>query len=69
MPHSNQGEWLRHVFQEAVRREAQYQARYAFLAGTVREDKLKAMFSEFAAVSGQRVKLLKAEMKHFNPKY
>lgn len=68
MPHSIEGE-LFHIFQEAVRREAQYQARFAFLSNTAGDEKLKALFNEFVAVSRRRLQHLKTEMKHFNIKY
>lgn len=63
-----QGELMNNAFKEAVHREEQRQARYAHLSKTIMDQRLKAMFSDFAASSRNHLQQLKAEMKNVNIK-
>jgi len=69
MPKLTQGELLNIAFKEAIHREEQYEARFTYLSKTIKDDKLKAMFNDFAGSSRKRLTQLKAEMNNFNIKY
>lgn len=63
-----QGELLNNAFKEAVHREEQWEARYVHLAKIIKDERLRAIFNDFALSSGKHLKQLKAEMKNFNIK-
>ena len=63
-----QGELMNNAFKEAVHREEQRQARYAYLSKTIKDKRLKEMFNDFAATCLEHLKQLKAEMINFNIK-
>lgn len=63
-----QGELMNNAFKEAVHREEQRQARYAYLSKTIKDERLRAMFNDFDVSCREHLKQLKGEMKNFNIK-
>lgn len=63
-----QGELMNNAFKEAVHREEERQSRYSHLAKNIKDERLKAMFNDFALTSKDHMKQLKAEMKNHNIK-
>lgn len=63
-----QGELLNNAFKEAIHREEQRQARYAYLSKRIKDSRLKKIYARFAEASSDHLTRLKAEVKHFNIK-
>jgi len=63
-----QGELMNNAFKEALHREEQRQAWYNHRAKTIKDERLRAMFNDFAVTCREHLKQLKAEMKNFNIK-
>lgn len=68
MSRLTQGELMNNAFKEAVHREEERRARYSHLAKIIKDERLRAMFNDFALTSGNHMKQLKAEMKNHNIK-
>jgi len=59
---------MNNAFKEAVHREEQREARYAHLSKIIKDERLRAMFNDFALSSEKHLKQLKAEANNFNIK-
>lgn len=68
MSRLTQSELINNGLKEALHREEQRQSKYSHLSKTIKDQSLKAMFTDFELTSRERVALLKVEMKKFNIK-